>query len=187
MLCTQGGELDVVKLLDFGMVKELEVDRDVGLTGAGTMAGTPLYMAPEAILTPDSVDVRTDIYALGAVAYYLLAGSEVFNGKSLVEVCSQHIHQAPEPLSSRGVTISAQLEAVIFACLEKDPNRRPESAADLRRQLEACAIEPWESSSASAWWHQYQPALDRAALQSTGEPRTIAVDGSPRSSGELAA
>ena len=95
MLCTQGGERDVVKLLDFGLVKELEVDREVKLTGASALIGTPLYMAPESILEPDSVDVRTDIYALGAVAYYLLAGSEVFDGKSIVEVCSQHLHQQP--------------------------------------------------------------------------------------------
>ena len=102
MLCTQGGERDVVKLLDFGLVKEFEVDRDVKLTGASTSSARPQYMAPESILAPDSVDARTDIYALGAVAYFLLAGVDVFDGKSIVEVCSQHLHQEPEPLSARG-------------------------------------------------------------------------------------
>ena len=96
MLCTQGGERDVVKLLDFGLVKEFEVGRDVTLTGASMIVGTPQYMAPESILAPDSVDARTDIYALGAVAYYLLAGVDVFDGKSIVEVCGQHLHQEPD-------------------------------------------------------------------------------------------
>ncbi len=186
MLCTQGGERDVVKLLDFGLVKELAVDREVKLTGASTVTGTPQYMAPESILEPDSVDVRTDIYALGAVAYYLLAGGEVFDGKSLVEVCSQHIHQAPEPLSTRGVTIPAELEAVVLACLRKDPDHRPQSADELRRRVEACAVEPWDSALARTWWRDHQAELDGDAPQSTGETRTIAVDGSPRSSIELA-
>jgi hypothetical protein len=180
MLCTQGGERDVVKLLDFGMVKELEVDRDVNLTGASALVGTPQYMAPESILAPDAADARTDIYALGAVAYYLLAGREVFNGKSVVEVCSQHLREKPEPLSMRGIAIPADLEAVVLACLDKSPDRRPQSATELRRQLEACAIEPWDSASALTWWRDHQPALDDEAAPSTGEPRTIAVDGAPR-------
>jgi len=186
MLCTQGGERDVVKLLDFGLVKELEVDRDVALTGGGTLTGTPQYMAPECIREPDSVDVRTDIYALGAVAYFLLAGSEVFGGKSVVEVCSQHLHQAPEPLSARGVTIPAELEAIVLACLEKSPDRRPQSAAELRRRLEACAVEPWESENARMWWLEHQAKLDAEATDRSDEGRTLAVDGSPRSASALA-
>lgn len=178
MLCAQGGERDVVKLLDFGLVKELEVDRETKLTGASTLTGTPQYMAPESILEPDSVDVRTDIYALGAVAYYLLAGAEVFDGKSVVEVCSQHLHQRPKSLSARGVVIPAELEALVLACLEKEPDRRPQSAAELRVRLEACAVEPWDSASARAWWLEHQLELDGDADQSTGEVRTLAVDGS---------
>jgi serine/threonine-protein kinase len=185
MLCTQGGELDVVKLLDFGLVKELEVDREVDLTGASSVTGTPQYMAPEAIIEPDSIDARTDIYALGAVAYYLLAGSEVFSGKSVVEVCSQHLHQAPERLSARGVTVPAELEAIVLACLEKKPERRPQSAAELRRRLEACAVEPWDNTRARSWWLEHQPELDRAVTEKLAEAMTIAVDGS-RSASELA-
>jgi hypothetical protein len=180
MLCTQGGEHDVVKVLDFGLVKELEVDREVKLTAASAVTGTPQYMAPEAILEPDSVDVRTDIYALGAVAYFLLAGLDVFDGKSVVQVCSQHLHQAPMPLSARKISVPAELERVVLACLEKDPARRPQSAAELRQRLEACKVEAWDSQRASTWWRERKPGLDGHALQSTGEPRTIAVAGSRR-------
>jgi hypothetical protein len=168
MLCTQGGERDVVKLLDFGLVKEFQVEGDVELTAASTILGTPQYMAPESIREPGSADVRTDIYALGAVAYYLLAGVDVFDGKSVVEICAQHLHEEPASLSARGVAIPAELEAVVLACLDKKPDRRPQSAAELRRRLEACAVEPWDSASARAWWLEHQPALDGQAAQSGG-------------------
>jgi eukaryotic-like serine/threonine-protein kinase len=185
MLCTQGGVRDVVKLLDFGLVKELEVDREIGLTGANILTGTPQYMAPESILEPDSVDARTDIYSLGAVAYFLLAGSDVFNGKSLVEVCSQHLHQQPEPLSARGIAISAELEALVLACLAKEPAQRPQSAAELGRLLETCTVERWDSANARSWWLEHQHELDGAAVPIAGPARTIAIDGS-RSSAALA-
>jgi serine/threonine-protein kinase len=180
MLCTQGGERDVVKLLDFGLVKELAVDRDVTVPAANTLTGTPHYMAPESIVAPDSADARTDIYALGAVAYYLLAGGELFHGKSIVEVCSQHVHQEPEPLAARGVTISAELEAVVLACLEKNPDRRPQSAAELLRQLKACAVEPWDGERARKWWLEHRAALGGDAVRGSGEARTIGVNGASR-------
>jgi serine/threonine protein kinase len=144
-------------------------------------------MAPESILEPDSADARTDIYALGAVAYFLLAGSELFGGKSIVEICSKHLHQQPEPLTARGLTVPAELEAVVLACLEKDPAMRPQSAAELRRRLEACVVEPWNDASARTWWLQHQPALDADGTKSSGAARTIAVDGAPRSSADLPA
>jgi eukaryotic-like serine/threonine-protein kinase len=187
MLCTQGGEHDVVKVLDFGLVKELSVDREVELTGASTLTGTPQYMAPESILEPNSVDARTDIYALGTVAYYLLAGVDVFDGKSVVELCSQHLLQDPQPLAARGVAVPAQLEALVLACLQKDPKCRPQSAAELRQRLEACEVQPWDSHQARVWWSQHQTALDGAAVHSTAEARTIAVAGSQRSSLDPAA
>jgi hypothetical protein len=177
MLCTQGGEHDVVKMLDFGLVKEFAVDDDVKLTAASAITGTPQYMAPESIRAPDTVDARTDIYALGAVAYYLLAGVDVFDGKSVVEVISQHLHQIPVPLSARGRPIPPDLEAVVLACLSKDPSQRPQSAEELRRHLEACAIEPWDSETARAWWRRHKSALQHTVAQSSNGPKTIAVAG----------
>jgi serine/threonine-protein kinase len=180
MLCTQGGVRDVVKLLDFGLVKEFEVDRDVELTGAGAVVGTPQYMAPESILRPETVDARTDIYAVGAVAYYLLAGVDVFDGKSMVEVCGQHLHQEPLPISARGIAISAELEEVVLACLNKDPNRRPQSAAELLLRVEACKVEPWNGETARIWWSEHQFELDAAAAETTGKARAIEVDAAQR-------
>ncbi|MFO0739333.1 MAG: serine/threonine-protein kinase [Labilithrix sp.] len=181
MLCRQGGERDVVKLLDFGLVKELEVDGDAKLTGTNTIMGTPQYMAPESILDPDSVDTRADLYALGAVAYYLLAGVDVFQGKSVLELCGKHVHEAPKPFADRGVDVPRALEAVILACLEKRPDDRPASAAELRRCLDACGVEAWEAADAAAWWEKHEAALDDDMPKpdrdhdSDTNPRTIAV------------
>lgn len=177
MLCTQGGEHDVVKVLDFGLVKELELDRDVKLTGKSAVTGTPQYMAPESILEPDSVDARTDIYALGTVAYYLLAGVDVFDGKSVVEICAQHLHQEPRSLSGRGLVVPPDLEAIVLACLHKDPDHRPQSAVELRQRVEACGVQPWDTQRARSWWRERKSAVGSAAEQATSEPRTIAVAG----------
>ena len=176
MLCTQGGEQDVVKLLDFGLVKEFRVSGDTRLTGESAVIGTPQYMAPECIQSPDTVDARADIYAVGAVAYYLLAGTDVFNGKSVVEVCSQHLYQQPPSLTSRGVAVPAELEEVVLACLEKDPQRRPQTAAELRQRIEACQVKPWDRDAVRAWWREHPAGAGGADTLPTGEAHTIAVD-----------
>src|SRR4029079_3705673 len=80
-------EPDVVKVVDFGLVRTLATDATESRHDAIT--GTPTYLAPEAITKPDTVDERTDIYALGAVAYFLLVGRDVFSGATVVEVLSQ--------------------------------------------------------------------------------------------------
>jgi serine/threonine-protein kinase len=175
MLCFQGGEHDVVKLLDFGLVKELAVEGDAKLTGVSTLLGTPQYMAPESILEPGAADARSDIYALGAVAYYLLAGADVFEASSVIQLCIQHIHHAPQSLIARGVDVSAELDALVLACLDKKPERRPQTAGDLRRRLEACAITPWTAEDASAWWSQHQSELERDEIPSAEPGRTIEV------------
>jgi hypothetical protein len=101
-------------------------------------------------------------------------------------VCSKHLHQEPESLSARGLAIPAELEAVVLACLRKDPDHRPQSAAELRRRIEACSVQPWDSARALAWWREYQSELDADAVQEAGEGMTIAIDGAYRSATELA-
>lgn len=165
--------------------RAVRAHRCSGRAAASAILGTPQYMAPESIRTRDSADARTDIYAVGAVAYYLLAGVDVFDGKSVVEVCAQHLHEAPKPFSSRGIAVPAALEAIVFACLSKEPNDRPQSAAELRHRLDACGVEPWDSDSAQAWWTEYQSALDGDAFESLSLGRTIAVDGASRSANEF--
>jgi serine/threonine-protein kinase len=156
ILCRQGGLYDFPKVVDFGLVKDLEPSGDASLSRADVIAGTPLYIAPEAITSPKSVGPQSDIYSLGAVGYFALTGQHVFPGRTLVEVCSHHLHTTPEPPSTRmDEPVPADLEALVLECLEKDPARRPAGARELRRRLEACAaFGGWTEEDARAWWEQ---------------------------------
>jgi len=154
LLHPHGGAGDFVKVLDFGLVKEVRQEGGIDVTNEASLSGTPQYMAPESITAPDTVDARADLYALGAVAYYLLTGTHVFTGKSIVEVCSHHLHSVPEPLSSRlGKPIAPDLEQLVLRCLAKDPGDRPQNAFELERRLIECAgVSPWTTEDARGWW-----------------------------------
>jgi serine/threonine-protein kinase len=180
MLVEQGGQPDVAKVLDFGLVKELERGDADQLTRGDVIAGTPHYLAPEAITSPDSVDPRSDIYALGAVGYFLLTGSHVFDGATVVEVCAAHLHQAPVPPSERaGRAIPAQLEALIISCLAKDPADRPQSAEEVRAALTSLSdVGQWTEEDAHAWWERHGPAVRalRDRLKGTVSGLTMDID-----------
>ena len=164
ILCRQGGMLDFSKVVDFGLVKDLEHAAGAGLTRADVVAGTPLYLAPEAVNAPETVGPASDLYSLGAVGYFALTGTNVFEGKTLVEVCSHHLHTAPEPPSDRlGRVVAADLEALILDCLAKDPKERPAGAHEMRRRLEHCAaFGEWTSDEARDWWNENGAALSTA-------------------------
>ncbi len=158
-LCRQGGALDVAKLLDFGLVKQVTQQPEPD-EGARMVLGTPLYMSPEAIAAPETVSAQSDLYGLGALAYFLLTGSPVFVGDSVVEVCTHQLHSPPERLSRVATQpIAEDLEDVVLACLAKDPTARPASAAELARRLERCIdADTWADADADAWWADPQSA-----------------------------
>jgi serine/threonine-protein kinase len=136
MVCERGGVADVVKLLDFGLIKEVDERADSSRSDVHRIVGTPMYMCPEALTAPETIDPRSDLYAVGAVGYFLLTGAPPFSGKNLVEVCGQHLHTAPvRPSERRGTPIPRRLEALIMSCLAKSPLERPESAAALQASL----------------------------------------------------
>lgn len=178
MLCQRGGEYDVPKLLDFGLVKDLEGGQTMSLTSTNTITGTPLYMPPEAITTPDKIDGRSDLYALAAVGYYMLTGTHVFDGDSVVEVCSRHMQSPPEPPADRlGRPVSGRLSKILLTCLSKQPKDRPGSASALQEQLLACDdIERWGPVNARAWWNEHgHGLLAKRSLRPASE-RAIEVD-----------
>jgi hypothetical protein len=151
-LCSRGDVLDFVKVLDFGLVRELKGDGSVTQSNINTLIGTPLYLSPEAILTPDRIDACADIYGLGCVAYFLLTGSAPFSGQSVVELCAHHLHTPPVPPSERH-PVPDDLERVILSCLAKDRTARPQSARALSRELELCRDAwSWGEAEAEAWW-----------------------------------
>jgi serine/threonine-protein kinase len=156
VLAERGLLPDFVKVLDFGLVKEIASGGEPGQSSVNTVMGTPHYMAPEAIVDPASIDGRADLYALGATAYYLLTGQRVFEGSNLVEVCSQHLHQPPVPPSKKRPDVPAALEKIVLACLAKKPADRPSDAAVLAKLLAALQNElgTWSREEAHAWWEQ---------------------------------
>jgi hypothetical protein len=125
MLCTRGGIPDVVKVLDFGLVKDVATPDELKLTARASIAGTPLYMAPEAIVAPDSVGPPADLYAVGCVAHFLLTGRPPFPRNSVVEACAAHVHAVPAAPSQLVAEVPAALDALVLRCLEKDPALRP--------------------------------------------------------------
>jgi serine/threonine-protein kinase len=180
LLSEIAGAPDVAKVVDFGLVKELERDGDVSLTTAGTLTGTPLYMAPEAITAPETLDARSDLYSLGAVGYYLLVGADVFSGRSVVEVCGHHLHSEPVPPSERmDSPVPSDLEALLLSCLAKKPQERPNGASDLRRRLRACnGFGSWTEEAARQWWdrHAEDLAERRRSAVASVSGRSLVID-----------
>jgi hypothetical protein len=179
-LCRRGDVPDFVKVLDFGLVREVKNAADVTRSTVDAVVGTPLFMAPEAILTPDKLDARADIYGLGCVAYYLVAGTPPFTGESAVEVLAHHLH-SPPTAPSRRISVPDDLERVIMTCLAKDRIDRPQSADALSRTLEQCAdAKTWTEADAAAWWKRWAetaPVKPKEPLGAAEEPqRTIMCD-----------
>src|SRR5205823_13279930 len=120
IVCERGGMPDVAKVVDFGLVRELTAD-----TGTSTQVilGTPAYVAPEAVTDPAHVGPAVDLYALGAVGYFLLTGRRVFEGKTAVELCIQHVSATPVPpsqVAANGAScVSGELDAIVLRCLAK--------------------------------------------------------------------
>lgn len=160
-LTRRGGMHDFVKVLDFGLVKVADA-REAHLTSANTVTGTPLYLSPEGINRPDSVGPPADVYALGAVAYFLLVGQPVFDGKTVLDICMKHMNEEPTPPSSRGTTVGPELEQLLLRCLSKSSDARPPNAGALLAALTDCPVSgTWTADLAAMWWgNPPQPKAD---------------------------
>lgn len=152
-VCRYGADLDFAKVLDFGLVLDRrptveEIDHASG------QVGTPSIMAPEQIRFGAPVDERTDIYALGCVAYWLLTGFRVFEAETRNDMLVMHAHQRPVPPSRRArIEIPRRLEEIVMKCLDKNPNHRPGSASELARLLGDLRLPAaWTRANMEAWW-----------------------------------
>jgi tRNA A-37 threonylcarbamoyl transferase component Bud32 len=156
LVCRQGGLHDVVKLLDFGLVRIQGGDGGAAdLTAEHAITGTPAYMSPEQAAGRAEVDGRADLYSLGAVAYFLLTGRPPFVNRSLVELLAAHQRDRPEPLTRFQPAVPVELEAVVLRCLAKDPAERFADARTLERALTDWASATgrhWGEEEAVAWW-----------------------------------
>ncbi len=154
ILCERGGAPDVAKVVDFGLVQEIKgAVPDV----SKQVLGTPAYLAPENITDPSTVGPAVDLYALGAVGYFLLTGQLVFTGKTNGEIALKHVTDKPRPPSELAKSkIPELLEGVILKCLEKQPGDRYASATALAEALEAVSTADWDRECARTWWTAYR-------------------------------
>jgi len=166
--CRYGRDVDFMKVLDFGLVKQgggpdAGADR---LTGEQlAVGGTPAFMAPEQAVG-DTVDGRSDLYSLGCVAYWLLTGTLVFKGRTPVETMMMHVHVQPDrPSLVTNRSIPPELEAVVLACLAKEPTQRPQTADELAARLGSVELgNQWTQARAREWWDTHRPAVARLSL-----------------------
>lgn len=172
-LCRRGDIPDVVKVLDFGLVREIKSDGDLTRSNINAIVGTPLYLPPEAIVSPQSIDARADIYCLGTVAYFLLTGTTPFTGNNVVELCAHHLHTEPPAPSSRA-NVPADLERIVLACLAKDREARPQSARALAEALQQCAdAYAWREPDAERWWACSGILAERPAVAVGATPQPL--------------
>ncbi|HKY64573.1 MAG TPA: serine/threonine-protein kinase [bacterium] len=160
-LSVSGGVFDFVKVLDFGLAKEIAQDPK-GLTSTDAFLGTPSYVAPEMILDREKVDGRTDIYMLGCVAYWMLTGHPPFEGRSNAQVLVEHVNDLPKWPSDRAEQeIPADLERIVMRCLEKEMAERYRDTEELCLALETIEPQiPWNQGQARDWWNRHLPLGD---------------------------
>jgi len=128
-----------IKVLDFGVSKQLENARVVGLTRPGSGIGSPYYMSPEQMCSPATVDVRTDIWSVGCVLYVLFTGQLPFYSESVATICTKVLNERPTPIRALRREVPAGLEAVVLRCLQKDRAGRFADVGELVRALERFA------------------------------------------------
>jgi serine/threonine-protein kinase len=170
-LCRLGLRHDFVKVLDFGLVKARRPEQlgDAGLlTATNIVAGTPAFMAPEAAMG-EPLDGRADVYGLGCVGYWLLTGRLVFEAPTPYQVLTRHIEEVPQAPSRRSeLPVPPELDALILACLEKEPARRP-NATDLADHLaDYASRDAWTEQQAARWWQHHLPVASHGHAELGG-------------------
>jgi serine/threonine-protein kinase len=169
--CERGKVYDVAKLLDFGLVKSSGMGSDsVRLTREGAFAGSPAFMSPEQAAGRSHLDARSDIYNVGAVAYYLLTGRLPFDRLSTLQMLHAHAYEPLIPTQDFNDLVPADLQQVILRCLEKDPNRRYQDAVSLEKAFAACEIaNPWTPERAEEWWQSHGDGTSSPGSQEVRE------------------
>jgi eukaryotic-like serine/threonine-protein kinase len=166
-VCRHGREVDFVKVLDFGLVKSQKeaFGSDVMLSRDHSVGGTPSFMPPEQALGDRPLDGRSDIYAVGCLAYWLVTGHLVFKGHTPMDTILQHMQAKPVPPSQRTeLRLSQAFDDLILACLEKNPDDRPPTAEALAIRLAAIeTTNAWTQAHARQWWDVHHPRKSRVA------------------------
>jgi eukaryotic-like serine/threonine-protein kinase len=156
MLCERGGEFDCVKVLDFGLAKEISPEKHFA-TETRVLVGTPMYIAPERIADPGCLDPRSDIFSLGVLAHILVTGKDSLASQSSIEAMYKALKQKPVlPSTDCDRSIPPELDQLIYGCQLRDPDARPQSVDIIMERLLACGlVQQWTSERAKQWWERY--------------------------------
>jgi DNA-binding NtrC family response regulator len=160
-VCRLGQEYDFLKVLDFGVVSRQGRQSTAPITVAGLVLGTPAFLAPELGAGQGQFDARADIYGLGCVAFWLLAGRPPFEAGDTRTLLEHHWSSTPpRPSMIASESIPADMDALVLDCLQKDPVLRPDSADVLWERLDKVPVaSPWDQRRARAWWELHEPDL----------------------------
>jgi tRNA A-37 threonylcarbamoyl transferase component Bud32 len=174
VLTRRGGVCDFVKVLDFGLVKAMHLG-PADRAAADAVVGTPHFMPPEAVQTPEKVDARSDIYSIGAVGYWLLTGHTLFESEEVEELLQQLVKEVPMlPSDWPQQKVSPELEQLIMCCLDKNPEQRPAGADALDRALAQCAFATaWTDEQAQAWWEANLAGIEAAPPPTMAEKTLV--------------
>jgi eukaryotic-like serine/threonine-protein kinase len=154
----RGGLYDVAKLLDFGLVRNASLPPDaVRLTQQGSVVGSPLYTSPENVIGDGSPDRRSDVYSLGATAYFLLTGRPPFEGEQPIKVMFAHVNEPVTPIRDLNEAVPEGLAEVIQKCLAKRPIDRYQSVEEVDAALAECQqAGDWSIEKSRKWWARHE-------------------------------
>jgi serine/threonine protein kinase len=184
MLCERGGQADFVKVLDFGLAKSINEGQATNLTSSNVLTGTPLYMPPERLKDALTNDPRSDLYSVGAVGYNLLTGRSIFHCTTDLDILFHVMNVVPEPPVQLNASIPAPLSELIVACLAKDPQSRPQSAAELLHALDQIpGLGTWTEADARAWWQENVAAVQSVRRRSVADTVNVESQAPARSEG----
>jgi hypothetical protein len=160
ILCRRGGQWDFVKVVDFGLAKDLSFKLSPQITQTGIISGTPLYIAPECLDDPGNCSIRSDIYALGVVGFYLLAGRDLFVGDNPFHLFQQISQDSPPRVSDIIGSVPPELDDLISRCVAKSPAARPASTREMLAVLEPlAATHLWTEDDAQNWWQKHEAQI----------------------------
>jgi serine/threonine-protein kinase len=173
--CERGGIHDVAKLLDFGLVQGSGLNESPAkLTMQGTILGSPPYLSPELALGKRDLDPRSDIYSVGAVAYFLLTGQPPFPRETAMQMLLAHAYEQPRPVQEVRPDVPGDVAEVVMRCLRKNPEERYPDVTSLEKAFAACGVaELWTEEMAAAWWRE-RPSDTHDTIEAT-QPTVMAT------------
>jgi tRNA A-37 threonylcarbamoyl transferase component Bud32 len=186
ILTERGGRFDFVKVLDFGLVKDVSDPEAGDAAGVHELAGTPPYVAPERIGDPQCQDPRSDLFSVGVIAFNLLTGKQPFEGSTAMELVYHVVNTpAPRPSARAEQLIPPELDQLIGECMAIDPDERPASAELILARLNALELaDPWNQRAARNWWAENARRLGTgghevalSAARAIGQRPGFAADG----------